>query len=40
MGKINVYDKLKTRKDKMWKSNKFVCKSPSKRCFTMEIKAC
>jgi len=31
---------LKTRKDKVWTSNKFVRKSPSKRWFMMEFKAC
>jgi len=36
MGKINVYDKIvmkKREKEKIWKSKKFINKSPSKRRF-------
>jgi len=37
MGKINVYDKIvmkkKEKKEKIWKSKKFIHKSPSKRRF-------
>jgi len=36
MGKINVYDKIvmkKKKKEKIWKSNKFIHKSPPKRRF-------
>jgi len=36
MGKINVYDKIvmkKKKKEKIWKSKKFIHKSPSKRRF-------
>jgi len=33
MGKINVYDKIAMKKEKkiIWKSKKFIHKSPSKR---------
>jgi len=30
MGKISVYDKIVMKKEKMWKSKKFIHKSPSK----------
>ena len=36
MGKINVYDKIvmkKEKKEKIWKSKKFIHKSPSIRRF-------
>jgi len=37
MGKINVFDKIamkkKKKKEKIWKSTKFIHKSPSKRRF-------
>jgi len=36
MGKINVYNKIgmiKQEKEKIWKSKKFIHKSPSKRRF-------
>jgi len=35
MGKINVFDKIiiENREEKMWKSNKFLHRSPSKRLF-------
>jgi len=35
MGKINGYDKImtETKKDKIWKSKKFLHKSPPKRWF-------
>jgi len=35
MGKINAYDKIvmKKRKEKIWKSKKFIHKLPSKRRF-------
>jgi len=43
MGKINVYDKIvmkKKKKEKIWKSKKFIHKSPPKRKFGMEFTAC
>jgi len=36
MGKFNVYDKIvmkKKKKEKIWKSKKFIHKSPPKRRF-------
>jgi len=33
MGKINVYDKIIMKKEKIWKSKKFIHISPSKRRF-------
>jgi len=36
MGKINAYDKIamkKKKKEKIWKSKKFIHKSPPKRRF-------
>jgi len=41
MGKINVYDKIVTKKGKkIWKSKKFIHKSPPKKDFGMEFTAC
>jgi len=38
MGKINVYDKIVTKKEKkIWKLKKRIHKSPSKRRFWNEI---
>jgi len=40
MGKINVYDKIvmkKRKKEKIWKSKKFIHKYPSIRRFWNEI---
>ena len=33
MGKINVYDKIVMKKEKIWKSKKLIHNSPSKRRF-------
>jgi len=33
MGKINAYDKIVMKKKKIWKSEKFIHKSPPKRRF-------
>jgi len=40
MGKINVYDKIvmkNRKKEKIWKSKKFIHKSPPKRRFWNRI---
>jgi len=43
MGKINVYDKVvtkKRKKEKIWKLKKCVHNSPSKEDFGMKFTAC
>jgi len=44
MGKINVYDKIvmrkKRKKEKIWKSKKFIHKFHLKEDFGMECTAC
>jgi len=43
MGKINAYDKIvikKEKREKIWKFEKFIHKSPPKRNFGMEFTAC